>query len=323
MTIFGGNYRPIALTSVILKVFELVILERCRSILDTSPHQFGFKAKHGTELSIFALKQVIEYYITNSSNVYMCYVDLSKAFDRIEHVILFRKLRERKIPLLIVRKIPLLIVRLLENWYKTQKFYIQWGSLISAPFNVTNGVRQGGMMSPVPFNVYIDDLSKTLYSMPLGCYINSTCVNHLMYADDMVLLAPSLGALQGLIDTAAKYFVDSGLMISRKNTKCMAIIPLCNKEIHIPSFYVHGTTISRVRRKNYLGYIISDDLNDNQAIIKEKRGIYARGNMLHRKFKACSNEVLRRSFSYHIVPIFIAVPYGALMHLNTSWKKYK
>ena len=151
-------------------------------------------------------------------------------------------------------------------------------------------------MSPVLFNVYIDDLSRTLYSMPLGCYINSTCVSHLVYADDMVLLAPSPDALQGLIDTAPKYFVDNGLMINRKKTKCMAIIPLCNKEIHIPSFYVHGTTISRVRHKNYLGYIISDDLNDNQAIIKEKRGIYARGNMLHRKFKACKNEVKKKLY---------------------------
>ena len=56
----SDNYRPIALTSVISKIFELVILERYRSILDTSPHQFGFKAKHRTELGIFALKQVIE-----------------------------------------------------------------------------------------------------------------------------------------------------------------------------------------------------------------------------------------------------------------------
>ena len=55
-------------------------------------------------------------------------------------------------------------------------------------------------MPHVLFNVYIDDLNRTLYSMPFGCYINCTCVNQLVYADDMVLLAPSPGALQGLID---------------------------------------------------------------------------------------------------------------------------
>ena len=111
-------------------------------------------------------------------------------------------------------------------------------------------------MPPVLFNVYIDDLSRILCSMPYGCYINNTCVNHLVYADDTVLLAPSPGALQGLIDTAAKYFVDNGLMVNRKKTRCMAIIPLCNKDIHIPSFYVHGTKISRVCHKNYLGYTL-------------------------------------------------------------------
>ena len=182
--------------------------------------------------------------------------------------------------------------------------------------------------------------------MPFGCYINSTCVNHLVYADDMVLLAPSPRALQGLIDTAAKYFVDNGLMINRKKTKCMAITRLCNKDIHIPSFYVHRTTISRERHNNYLGYTISDDVQDNQAIIMEKkrytkilevnsfafayrlfrgdlspiddgtlpekRGIYARGNMLHRKFKACNNEVKKKHF----------ISYCTSLYCSTLWSTY-
>ena len=58
-------------------------------------------------------------------------------------------------------------------------------------------------MSPVLFNVYIDDLSRTLYSMPLGCYINSTCVNHLVYADDMVRIACSI---TGCIAKFDRYF---------------------------------------------------------------------------------------------------------------------
>ena len=75
---------------------------------------------------------------------------------------------------------------------------------------------------------------------------------------------------------------------------------------------MHGTTISRVRHKNYLGYTISDDLNDNQAIIKEKRGIYARGNKLHRKFKACNNEVKKKLF----------VSYCTSLYCSALWSTY-
>ena len=73
----------------------------------------------------------------------------------------------------------------------------------------------------------------------------------------MVLLAPSPVALQGLNDTAAKYFVHNGFIVNGKTT-CMTVVPVCNKDIHIPRFYMHGTKISRVHHKNYLGYTISD-----------------------------------------------------------------
>ena len=72
---------------------EMIILERYKAKLEYSPHQFGYKPKHGTELSIFVLKQVIEYYQTHSSPVYLCFMNLSKPFDRVNHATLFIKLR--------------------------------------------------------------------------------------------------------------------------------------------------------------------------------------------------------------------------------------
>ena len=56
---------------------------------------------------------------------------------------------------------------------------------------MTSGVRQGGILSPALFNVYVDGLTEKLCSMPVGCYINDVCYNHLIYVDDTVLLAPS------------------------------------------------------------------------------------------------------------------------------------
>ena len=66
-------------------------------------------------------------------------------------------------------------------------------------------VRQGGILSPPLFNCYIDNLSVQLRKMQSGCYVNRECYNHLMYADDMVLLSPCPRSLQKLIDTCSLY----------------------------------------------------------------------------------------------------------------------
>ena len=64
------------------------------------------------------------------------------------------------------------------------------------PFSASKGVRQGGILSPLLFNLYMDDISNTLNSSRQGCIINGVPVNHIMYADDVALIAPSAHALQ-------------------------------------------------------------------------------------------------------------------------------
>ena len=79
-----GNYRPsIALASVISKVFEIALLVKLERYLYSSDYQFGFKPKHSTDLCIYTLTEVIEFY--KSSSVYVCFMDASKAFDRVNH----------------------------------------------------------------------------------------------------------------------------------------------------------------------------------------------------------------------------------------------
>ena len=93
------NYRPIALTSVFSKLFESTILYKYKYVFDTNCHQFGFKNKHGTDMASFVLKSIIDFYTSNSSPVYICYIDASKAFERVN----LSKLIERELPLIIVR----------------------------------------------------------------------------------------------------------------------------------------------------------------------------------------------------------------------------
>jgi len=186
------NYRPIALVTVLSKVLERVIIYRCTDYLYTSDHQFGFKKFHSTDQCVFILKGTIDYYIRSDGPVFTCFLDASKAFDRVNHVKLFQKLIERHT--------PLYIVKLLSAWYSTQHYCIRWGGLLSDEFAVTNGVRQGGILSPALFNVYIHDLDKKLSDQGIGCHINGLCVNHLIYADDLCLLSPSIKGLQKLIN---------------------------------------------------------------------------------------------------------------------------
>ena len=104
--------------------------------------------------------------------MYICYlhVDASKAFDR---------------------NVPTIAVRLLCTWYTTHQFNVKWGLSLSSCFYVSNGVF-GVVFSPPPilFNIYITDLSTGLTKLKIGCNFNGVFVNHLVYADGTVLLAP-------------------------------------------------------------------------------------------------------------------------------------
>ena len=68
---------------------------------------------------------------------------------------------------------------------------VRWGQLLSTSFTVSNGVKQGGILSPHLFNLYMDGLSNVLNESKFGCMAGGKLVNHLMYADDLVLLCPS------------------------------------------------------------------------------------------------------------------------------------
>ena len=97
------------------------------------------------------------------------------------------------------RGVPGYVLRILIYWYKNQDMCIRWGDAYSAKFKVTNGVRQGGIVSPYLFNVYVDELSEELNKCNVGCNLNGHLINHIMYADDLVLISPSSAGLSQLL----------------------------------------------------------------------------------------------------------------------------
>ena len=129
--------------------------------------------------------------VATRSNVYTCFLDASKAFDRVNHFKLFTTLSKRNV--------PMYIIRILIFWYTSQTMYVRWNNTMSTGFNVSNGVRQGGILSPYLFCIYVDELSKMLNNVHVGCFVGTMLVNHLLYADDLVLLSPSAAGLSILL----------------------------------------------------------------------------------------------------------------------------
>lgn len=305
-----NNYRPVAITTVFSKILEHLILQKYEHLLKTHDNQFGFKAAHSTDQCIFTLKQIIEFYNCLSSPVFVCFVDASKAFDRLNHWTLFKKL--------LVLGIPTIVVRIFSYWYNHQQFCIRWGSTVSHPFFTSNGVRQGGIISPILFNIYMDNLSDKLNESCIGCHFNGKLFNHLMYADDTCVFAPSVSGLQKLLDICSIYADDNTLIFNATKTKFVSYLPSKLSKLHIPSVYLSGSCVDRVSSIKYLGVMLSESLSDEEDMLRHRKYVYAKGNMIIKNFSECSTSVKDRLFASYCMNA-----YGCHLWTNHSKAKLK
>src|ERR1043165_4911448 len=180
------SFRGISLSPIISKLFEHCILILFSDYLHTSDNQFGFKEKVGCTHAIYTLRKVVQHFVNNNSTVNLCFLDMAKGFDKINHSVLLIKL--------IRRRMPVALIKLLHYWYSISYNCVRWGNFLSEPYKLLAGVRQGGVLSPVLFSVYVNDFLEKFNSF--GCCFNGLSVSALMYADDLVLLAPSVTELQ-------------------------------------------------------------------------------------------------------------------------------
>ena len=107
-------------------------------------------------------------------------------------------------------------VRVLLNMYMSQKIQVKWNGFISDAFGVTNGVRQGGILSPLLFSIYVDDLLIELKKSGLGCHIGNRFFGALGYADDIVILCPTKNALKKMIKICENYALDHVFCLMEK-----------------------------------------------------------------------------------------------------------
>ena len=155
------------------------------------------------------LVETVEYYVSNNSSVYVLLIDASKAFDRLCHSKLFDVLETFNV-------CPL-VRRLLYNIYCRSEMHVQWNSAHSTPFPLDNGVKQGGVLSPILFSMYIDSLLEKLKESGLGCHVGRTFAGAFAYADDIALVSPSLSGLRLMIHICEQYAMEYSIVLTLSN----------------------------------------------------------------------------------------------------------
>ncbi|KAI8430992.1 hypothetical protein MSG28_001085 [Choristoneura fumiferana] len=238
-----GNYRPISLMSNIYKVFSKVILERISKKLDENQprEQAGFRQKYSTLDHIHAVKQVIQKYNEYNKNLYMAFIDYSKAFDSIRHTAIWDSLEQQGI--------PSIYINIIKNIYLNGEARIQLETL-GKKFKIERGVRQGDPLSPKLFSAALESIFRKLDWEEYGLNIQGAKLNHLRFADDIVLFEENPTHLSQMIESLNNESMKVGLCMNKDKTKLLTnSVPVTIKIDNQPLEYVSDYI--------YLGQIIS------------------------------------------------------------------
>jgi hypothetical protein len=283
------DFRGIGISSILSKIFEHCTVDRFQSFLHTADNQFGFKRGAGCRDAVYAVRRLVDHFVDGGSTVNICSIDLSKAFDKVNHHALLLKLMSRKI--------PLSLLKIIESWYFNCWTYIKWKSTTSLCFKVNYGVRQGSVLSPFFFALYIDDIVKSL-ELGQQCFI-------IMYADDILLLAPSVVELQRIFSACESELISVDMAINASKSGCIRIGPRYNyKCANIVTS--SGQVIQWVKDMRYLGIIIVSHVRFKCSIECAKRVFYCAANGIFGKVgRFASEEVTLQLLNSKCMPALL------------------
>lgn len=251
-----NNYRPISILPAFSKIFEKAIATRLISYLEKNKLltdcQHGFRENHSTETAILQFTEGIYKHLENKHYVAGVFIDLSKAFDSLNHHILLHKLEH-----IGIRGVPL---NLFKSYISDRSQSVFCNAASSSSKTLSTGVPQGSILGPLLFLIYIDDIVKA-----------STKFKYTIYADDTNLLIAdkNLFNLHSNLTTElgniSKWIKDNKLRLNISKT---TYILFKNRSInyHMPAVFLEDEQLQCVSHTKFLGVHIDENLNWNHHI---------------------------------------------------------
>ena len=275
------NYRAIAVGSNLGKLFSSIMLERLiqfrKSRCPDTENQLGFCQQAQTADHLFSLHTCIEKYVKKEkSYLYSCFVDFRKAFDTV--------CREALLYKLATMGVDGKFFNCMSYMYKHSKARIKIISKLSDSMDILCGTEQGHPVSPELFKMYIHKLSLELNEMAYSIEnpinvpeLNGESISHLLWADDLVLLARDRKSLQKLIEKLKSYCDNWGLEVSISNDAtsktAIMIFNTAGRQLKESYQFNYGArAIPSTKSYTYLGimFTLSGSLRQTQQILRQK-----------------------------------------------------
>ena len=299
-----SSYRAIAGSSIILKLFDKVVLLLWGHLLCTDSLQFGYKVGTSMTQSSWLVQEVANYYLRAGTQSIITLLDCSKAFDTCKYSILFSRLLERGMPAIIVRVIIFV--------YEEQYAWVNWGNSKSSIFSIVNGTRQGSILSPALFALYMDDLLVELRSLGIGCHIAGVYMGAFGFCDDLLLLAPTRDGMQIMLDTCQRFAMRNNLKFStdpnpsKSKTKCIYVCGKAKKALKPVPLVLDGKDLPWVESAPHLGHILHESGSMDQDTRCKRASFIDESTQVREAFGFASpSEVLRA------VKVYVGSHYGS------------
>ena len=260
--------------------------------------------------------------LRNHSNKQTNKQDLSKAFDKVNLYGLAVKLMNRNV--------PKVFVSVVLDWYSKIFVKVRWNETISSPRRLRSGVRQGGILSPTLFSIYVNDILIQLQASKTGCFVANKFVGALMYADDLLLVSITLTDMRVMIALVCEELKWLDTTVNVKKSAMIRVGPRFNASI--ARVLLSGAELPLCTDITYLGVEICAGKKFRISIYQRRMKFFRAFNAIYAKMSGSASELvtlhLTRSFctpilSYGLECIFISKSLAASLDFCWSRVMYK